>query len=375
MALTDAVAFSRLTNAMPVDITVGAATGWAIVDTGNPWVLLDPTTFPAAASLSAQTGGSLSSPLVISSSTLNGVYAFGSNAGDDPVESMFQIDGNVGCTVLCGLVPSLNYRDVTFTLGGTAAPSGLMAPVSVPFSLEGGGTESGVVLPKSRIVVDVSIEGTTHSMILDTGASSVTVSQSVYATLTADGRTQISGGQSTTTSGMSATELTRVSSIVLGGAEVDGVVVAHDASFDMNLAAVSSDVGHTIEGSLGGTFLHDFYVTIDYAQQTLTFARYTDVSFALDFAQRIGITLGIEPDGSYGVASATGDAASKGVQTGDFITGIDGQVLTSLDELQVSTLLFGPVGSTRLVTFGQAATLAGMKVPILVEENLPLAGK
>ena len=123
----DIQAFSRLTNTIPTEVTVGSSTGWTIVDTGNPWVLLDPTAFPTAASLPAN-GGPIAS-VTAGSETVNGPYAFGSASGDLTADATFTLDGNLGCTVICGFVAAFNYRDVTFGLAATAPspPSGVGA--------------------------------------------------------------------------------------------------------------------------------------------------------------------------------------------------------------------------------------------------------
>jgi hypothetical protein len=365
---SDIVAFSRLTNAIPVQLTVGSASGWGFADTGNPWALLDPTVFPSAASLTS--GGDIAS-IELASETSKNPFVFASTDGDIALDSTFNISANVGCSVLCGFAPSFNFRDVALVLDGAAPPSGLLAAQTVSFTLEGGGTDEGVAVPRSRIVVDVSLEGTSYKMIVDSGASDVTVSQAAYSALTADGRAQLSGGMAETTSGTSTTTLTRAATVAVGDVTATGVVIAHDTSFDSNLSAVSSDVGYTIDGSLGGTFLRSYYVTIDYTNQTLTLARYSDTSFELDSGETIGITLGTEGT-SYVVSAATGDAATKGVTAGDEIVAIDGEQLADITPLEVATLVYGAVGSTKQVTFGFAATLAGMTVPIEVEESLPL---
>jgi len=364
----DLKAFSYLTNTIPATITVDGASALAVIDTGDPWVLLDPVTFPAAASL-GQSGGTVTSISLAGTSTSD-PWVYGETSGDIAIDPTFAIEANVGCTVLCGFVASFNYRDVSLALGSAATPSGLEAPTTLPFKLLGG--EGNSAFPASRIVVTVSLEGTDYSMIVDTGATDVTVSAAAFAALTADGRTQISGGVDTT-SGMSTSSLTRAATVAVGSVSAAGVVIAHDTSFDMNLAQVSTDVGHTIDGSLGGTFLHNFYVTVDYAGQQLSLARYQDVSFILDQGEHIGITLGVEPDGtSFAVTSVSGDAATKGVAVNDFVTAIDGTELASISELQVAALIYGKVGSTKAVTFGAAAKLAHMTVPILVDETLPL---
>ena len=107
------------------------------------------------------------------------------------------------------------------------------------------------------------------TMIVDSGASTVILSDAAYSAITADGRVMIDGGMTQTTSGTSDSSITRVASIVVGGAEVDNAVITHDTSFDSNLDEVSGDVGQTIDGSLGGTFLHNFFVTVDYPNEKL----------------------------------------------------------------------------------------------------------
>jgi hypothetical protein len=368
----DTEAFSRLTNTIPVSITVAGATGWAFIDTGDPWALLDPATYPGVASISAN-GGTLASLLIAGQDATNS-FVIPTADGDLMGDSSFSLSANIGCSVVCAYAPAFNYRDVTLTLGATSPPAGLEAAVSVPFTFEGGGTVDGVAVPKSRIVVPVEVEGKGYSMIVDTGASVVTLSASAYAVLTADGRAQIQGGMAETVSGSSSASITRAASITLGGVEVTGVVVSHDSSFDANLASVGTDVGHTIDGSLGGTFLREFYVTVDYATQTLTFARYTDTSFALDAGEHIGIDLAIDQLGRYVVGSTTGMASTLNISDGDVIASIDGQDLVSLTSLEVGTLIFGEAGTSKQVTFGASARLTGMTIAVPVEETLPLPG-
>jgi hypothetical protein len=296
--------------------------------------------------------------------------------GDVTGDSDFTIDANVGCTVICGFTPSFNYRDVALALNAATAPTELEGATTFSFSLKGGGEkDAGIaVYPPSRIVVQVKLEGEEYSMILDTGASAVTVSQAAFSALTKDGRAQLSGSTETT-SGASTSSTTRAASVVVGGVELDGVLVSHDPTFDQHLQDTSGDVGVTIDGSLGGSFLHEFYVTVDYAQQQVTLARYSDQSFAIDLAEHVGLLLETATEGAnvvYVVGQATGDAASKGVEAGDIVTAIDNYSFASLSPLQISTLLFGQVGTVRRVTFGAAKNNANKTVPILVEENLPL---
>jgi len=365
-------AFSYVTNLIPVSVGYGGASATGIVDTGNPWVLLDPTVFTSAASLP---GNGVSVPTIdIASQTVSNVYVVPSNDGLQSPDPAFPLAANVGCAGICGKVAGFNYRDAVFSLGTSAPspPSGLLAEKVFPFSFEGGSVVDGVTLPRSRIVVTVSLEGTDYQMILDSGASSVTVSATAYAALTTDGRAQLDGGTVETTSGTSTSSLTRAKSIVVGGVEVDNVVVAHDTSFDQNLGAIGTDVGHTIDGSLGGTFLHDFYVTVDYPAREVHLARYSDLSFAVDPAERLGIELAPGISNSYVVAAVSSTATAQGISAGDQVVSIDGVDLAGLALAQVGVLEFGAVGQTKQVVFGQAVNVPGKTLEVAIEELLPL---
>jgi hypothetical protein len=224
-------------------------------------------------------------------------------------------------------------------------------------------------------VVQVSLEGTLYSMIVDTGASLTTVSQAAFTALTADGRTQLMTAGIETTSGTSTASITRAASVAVASATVDSVVISHDTSFDTNLAAISTDVGHTIDGSLGGTFLHDFFVTIDYPKTTLHLARYTDLGFAIDQAEAIGIELN-QVGGTFSVSAVSPKAGGMGIAAGDVVTSIDGVELGELALAQANVLLYGKVGSTKSVSFGEATSVANQTLTLTVEEFLPLpAGK
>ena len=369
----DVIAFSRLTNAIPTEIAADGSTAYGVVDTGNPWVLLDPAAFPTAAKLPAS-GGPLDT-ITAGGFTATKPYVISTSTGDVSGDATLTLRGNLGCSVLCGQVAAFDYRAVTFALGDTApagAPADLGATLSVPFTLAGGGNDDGVPIPASRVVVPVVIEGTTFSMIVDTGASDVVLSADAYDSIVADGRVQTDGGMSQTTTGTSDSSITRVRTIVVGDATVDRPVIGHDASFDANIAEVSADVGHTIDGSLGGTFLRNYYVTVDYPKQTVNLAPYPDTSFLLDQGEMIGIAVQLV-DGGYLVSEVSTAAAEAGASVGDVVLAIDSQELASRSPLQVATLFYGPVGASKMVTFGEAATLENQTIALQVEEMLPLA--
>jgi hypothetical protein len=366
------LAFTHVTNLLLVPVDVAGTTGLLGIDTGDPFVLLNPTTFPkgpvvgSVATLSVESEHLTEVPVITTSD---------SPASPDP---SVPIGGLLGCTVICKSIVSFDYQNGVFTLGSRAPPSGLLAETSLPFALKGGGTIQAcnvdVMEPESRVVVSVLIEGTAHTMIVDTGASVLAVNQALYSALTADGRVQLSGGTVNTTSGSTSATFTRVKTVSLGGAEVSAVVVSHDSSFDSNLTDISKDANETIEGSLGGTYLDHFYLTIDYPGEELHLAPYSETSFLFDVAEIVGVAFGSSSSAGYVVGrvfSGT-DAASKGVAVGDVVVAIDGQMLAPLTASEATLLLGGPVGALKMLQFGNAQNLADQTVSIAVSELLPL---
>src|SRR5205807_2343253 len=124
-----------------------------------------------------------------------------------------------------------NYRDRQFRLGAAGDPADVAEPgTSVRFSIEGGGrgaitSTMAVTYPATRVPVTVDIEGTSHAMVLDTGASEVTVRSSVFDALTADGRAVLADLPISTAAGQTTAKVTRVRSVTAGGETVAAVPV------------------------------------------------------------------------------------------------------------------------------------------------------
>jgi hypothetical protein len=353
---------------MPVEVTVAGATALGFVDTGDPVTELSPQAFPSAPSAS----GGVVPQITIGSTTVSNVRAFGSTQGFIAPDPAYPLTANLGYTSLSGRVATFNYRDVGFSLDSAVpgAPSGLLSESVIAFALQG-----GVVEPASRIMVTVSIEGTDYLMMIDTGATIVTVSQSVFSQVTSDGRKVITGGSSTTTQGSSSSSITRVASMSLGDASVADVVISHNSGFDSIIDGIAKDIGHSYAGSLGGTFLNQFYVTIDYPSGKLHLAPYADRSFVLDPAHTVGLGIGTQPSGGgYPVAGVLpgSDAASKGVTAGDIIVSIEDQSIASATYSEANVLLYGEVGATKSVKFGTAKNVANQTLSLTVVELLPL---
>src|SRR5439155_5430399 len=138
----------------------------------------------------------------------------------------------------------------------------------------------------------VDVDGVSHPFILDTGASETTVRGALFTTITADGRAQLSGLPITTVMGPASATVTRVGTLSVAGATVvNPVVMSIGPSGEMLLDGIEAEIHHPVEGLLGGNFLREFMVTVDYPGQTLHLQRYTAPEIVDEF-KRVGFELG-----------------------------------------------------------------------------------
>ncbi len=365
-----------------VPLSIDGVSGNAVVDTGSPIVALDPSAFSGATlpdgagTVASMTLGSL----LIADPSLVGADLVTS---PDPTVPM---DGSLGCGVLCAFIVSLDYRGQTVTFGASSPPSGVEEPgASVAFTLQGGGTATltdvpgTVQFPPSRILLTTTVEGQTYSFVVDSGSSFVLLREALFTSLVADGRAQIAGVGTAIIGQESSSAVTRVRSFSVGGQEVAGLVASSDSALEATLDDVASEIGQDVDGLIGGSFLRDFYVTVDYPGGALGLRRYTTGAPTYDSFDRVGVTVVPPTTGSSGpmtvayVFSGT-DAAAHGVMVGDVIVAIDGQPLAGLGSTAIDVLLSGPVGSTKSVQFGTtgAPTLSMRSVSIAVDDVLPL---
>ncbi len=369
----DTTDFSHATGLITAEVTIDDQGGRLIVDTGSPVVLLDPDAFPNAPEV-----GTVDTLVVDKKSTFSNVdvIAAGSLSSPDPA---VPIGGLLGCTILCEQKTSFDYASGALMLGGGSPTASVGKTVNLPFSFEGGETVSedgqSVQIPRSRVVVTVMIENVPHPMILDTGASSVTLRSSAFASILKDGRPTLKGPTIETTQGTSNSIITRVATMSVGDAAAKGVIIIGDPSADTIFDAVAKEVGHPIDGSLGGSFLGKFFLTIDYPNKTLALAPYDNSDFLVDLGTSIGFLL--RSDGPLLVVDSVdpgSDAEAKGVSPNDTVKAIDGKDLSKLIPSQIVELVGGRVGSSRQVTFGTAksSAIADKTVSLQVADLLPL---
>jgi hypothetical protein len=374
-----------------------------VVDSGSPVVLIDPTLFGGSGPTSAsQIPTTVDLGLVDATGTPvviidNAPVLQLSNAMMDALG----FGGVLGGSVMRSFSVQLDYSAPMmegFCLGCAAgggrtdvqSPGGVVA-----FTLKGGGHSAvtlgvdsagnaivspAIDIPPTRIPVTVNIDGTDHPFIVDTGSTEVSLRSTVYSQLISDGRAQLANGGIAimTLSGASNASVTRAKSITVGGVSVTNVPVMtiNSTPADKLLNGISSELGTQIDGLLGGSYLRNFLVTIDYPAGQLHLEPYTTPPIPDEF-RRVGFTIGLDVTGVYFVQSVfpNTDAAAKGVMAFDQVTAIDGTALASLGNVaEADALLDGTPGTSKMITFGsQTGTpaLAGTTVSILVDDLIP----
>jgi hypothetical protein len=364
------------TNLLLAQVSIdGVGPALAVVDTGSPIDLLSTDSF-AGATLPRGSGtvASLSfAGLTFHDAPVVGATGPVVNSSDTTVP----LAGVVGFSLLSGFSVSLNYRDAQVVLGTAVVPSGVEPTgASTGFTLLGGGTGTGTeAFPASRILVSATLEGSDHTLLVDTGSSDVILRQSAFDAIASDGRAQLQLTEGSV-QGTSSPSAIRVQTMTAAGASLSGVMVAAGPASETLLDGIAKEIGEPVDGLVGGSFLRAFFVTVDYPNRSLRLQRYLTGAPTFDEAERVGVALATSPDGNgYPVnrVFVGTDAASKGVAVDDSIVAIDGQPLSSLGAVEAAALLSGPVGSTKRVQFGMTASpaLREQTVAIQVDELLP----
>jgi hypothetical protein len=331
-----------------------------VLDTGAPIALLDPGAFGGT----VPDGIAQVAMMTLGRTTLWKVPIVGLRKKDGEVDLAPNgklAGGLVGFTVFGHMRVGFDYRDADVLFGAASLPEGVdPSAVSVPFTLEGGGlglVEGGGVVsfPASRIMVDATIEGESHSMLLDTGASWVALRKSIFNQLRADGRGEVTD-KATLATGPATTSVIRLRSVSVGGAEVIDAVGAAADGVENLLDGLGKELGHPVDGLLGAPFLREFYTTVDYPAGALRLDRYATRDHIRDEYRRVGITL-------KGLISLTRttyrvdvvypgtDAAAQGIRSNDLLTEVDGVPLDMPDGLVADESLRGPVGSMHQLKF------------------------
>jgi hypothetical protein len=212
---------------------------------------------------------------------------------------------------------------------------------SVKVHVKGGGTAQVVGLyvnlPATRLVVDGTLESQAVTFIVDSGASMVTLPGKVFETMAQQDRPKITNVPVQTVYGESTGFIIRLKSLSLGDATQTDVpaFVTPDATLFNDLSA---EVGTTVVGLVGGTFLRQFQTTIRYQHDRLELARYNNpVHVNPSEFVGPGFDLGEGCDGGAFVSRVypNTSASDQGIQAGYQLISIESQTFDgmSIDEI------------------------------------------
>jgi hypothetical protein len=343
-----------------------------VVDSGSPFTLFDPADYP---------GADFGSNVQVKVDVSFGQFT----VGDVPALQIpllgdgLLVPPIIGGNLLRQFVAELDYRSMHLRLGEGAPATGVEEPGgSVAFALRGGGTASQngnlIVFPPTRVMLTADIEGSPRALMLDTGASEIALRPALYDALVADGRAQLSGLPIQTAMGPTTAEVTRARAVTVAGQT--GTNVAVMTVGDALLDGLEDEIAMPVDGLLGGSFLRDFLVTIDYPKRKLSLKRYAPPPAMVDEFKRVGIDLGVASAThryTVGKVFANTDAERKMIRFGDELIAIDGQNLDALDAIAADALLNGTVGSSKQIALGMAAVavLANTTVTVLVDDLIP----
>jgi hypothetical protein len=359
--------FNTLTVGASVD---GATSRPLLVDTGSPLTGVDPSSWPDA---ELQPSFTVLSSLVVGPLTFEQVPSVpltecGTSCGP------YDVTGVLGGNVLRSFVVGFDYQGPTVVLGPTSVPSDAQASaITVGLDLEGGGTgtiaggDGQVVnVPPTRLVLQATIEGTARTLIIDTGSSYTLLRQSLFATMVSDGRAQISQSVSTA-NGAAQGSVARTHTLVVGGAQATGSPVGSVP--DDEVDDLATEIGGSVDGMLGGSFLRAFYATIDYGGGQLSLYPYVTADPLADEFDRVGVFLSEDGGGGYVVAQAV--EPSEQSLVGEPLVDVDGTPVAGLDPDQADRLLRGSPGTTHTLHLQTAGGIEAQTLP--VQDVLPLS--
>jgi predicted aspartyl protease len=261
-----------LTNgviSVPVAVDGKAAMPF-VVDTGAPLTLIDPNRFPSS---DIRLGAGQVTTLDVGGVHIPNVQVIGASPCGVMMCSDGEPAGLLGGDVLIQYVITIDYSPASVGFDvAPPSPTGGATATTTTFALQGGGTvaipgtSNSVGVPATRIALDVTIEGTSHPFVLDTGSSQMVLRPTLYDSIIADGRAQSTTNVSTVT-GTTTQATTHLKTVDVAGAIQTNVAAVRSP---LNLDTLSAEVGHTVDGLLGGSYLSHYVTTIDYAGQRLT---------------------------------------------------------------------------------------------------------
>jgi hypothetical protein len=237
-------------------------------------------------------------------------------------------------------------------------PPGVRTEASVPARLVGEGSTCladgpCVDFPRARILVEVQVEGSPLTLLLDTASTYVTLPPLVAERLGIDLFTLDFESEAVTVG---------QADVRLGGAGGEIPVAAMDEPIVEALVRLSLEVDQPVDGLLGHSLLRSFVLGVDPRRGELTLGTYTAGEWGSSWTWTTpGFFLGDGGEEGYPVLAVIqgSPAALAGISAGEILSSVDG--LTPADvpaaEIMVHLTELGPGALVEVAWEGQSAAL------------------
>jgi hypothetical protein len=296
------------------------------------------------------------------------------------------LDGIIGGDILGAFAFSLDYagqriwlEDADSELPAEADPAALGEAVEVEGEVAGGGVfgipGAARAVGATRFLVRVEIEDLAEPTwaLVDTGASSVVLSNQLVDLLAPDGRPRLDGVTVGTAVGEQTAYFTRVWSMRLG-ADAQGSVPVLVLPDDAIFQSVSQEVNRSVHAVVGGSYLRWFLATLDYPDRRLILRPYLEPDH-VDRDEFVGVGFEMEPvpgDDEWRVAVVYPgtDAAAEGLEVGETVHTLDGVAIAGLTGGDIDEVVAGfELGDELPVGIERAGEMT--EVLVRVEDLLP----
>ena len=334
----------------------GAGTGWYLLDSGAPGLLVDPeVTEVQEATLSW--GGVTTPSLPVES------YEMELLSGLLGVE----LDGILGQAAMADRVVALDYRGRRFQLldaweGDLSSAEAHADPAEVEITLGDG----------YLLLAQADFEGLGEPVwvIVDTGTTSALISADLFERLGAeeDGRTILEGSQQVSGTATTSTRIIRLGSVSLAGLEASRAWTSVGSNLLFNSISNALDV--EVEAIIGGTVLREFLTVLDYPEGLLRLAPYENLDHVeIDF-EMVGVEILSTAEGPRIFTVFTGsEAEAAGIAVDDLLVEIDGVEAAGMSHEEVVAALHGAPGTQVAMTLSREG--AQFSVEVAREDLLP----
>jgi Aspartyl protease len=319
----------------------GGEPAFFLLDTGAPVTLADTDDFPELAE------GWHDLDLVLDQLRFSSVEVGALDVFGFTQNRAVRLSGIIGGNLLADFALSFDYRDARVwmedgppaELPEAVAGGNVDDPVEIDARVEGGGffrvagetREIGATRFLVRAAVEDQSDENGFWALVDSGASSVVLSNELLEELGDQGRPRLDGIPVGTQGGAQTAYLTRVWSMRVGDAANGAVeqtsVPVLSLPDDGVFEAISDEVGLELKGIVGGMFLRRYLATLDYPGEAMRLLPYVS-SEHIDPLEFVGLGFELVAAGDEWLVAVVypgTDADAEGLLVGDTVAELAGE--------------------------------------------------